>query len=245
HWTRGRAHCSRIPTLPCAASQPISSRAIPAWTMWTCWSPRTGAPRAIPSTTRGCRRSRHLARSRLHPRPGACAWLAGSSRRRRGLRTTWCAAWQPIRCPTPGTRGGVRAPRRNQSGPLRRGHRRHGAVRSQHGRQPVFPHAFRAAAPRRHLHDLWARGEWCRRVERDRDGRSDQEYSSMRRWLICLLGLALGLASSLPAQYGYFGQNKIQYRRFDWRVLRGEHVDLYYYPEEEELGRVALAYAEA
>jgi len=28
-------------------------------------------------------------------------------------------------------------------------------------------------------------------------------------------------------------------------VLRGEHVDLYYYPEEEELGRVALAYAEA
>jgi len=52
-------------------------------------------------------------------------------------------------------------------------------------------------------------------------------------------------ASVLSAQYGYFGQNKIQYRRFDWRVLRGEHVDLYYYPEEEELGRVALAYAEA
>jgi len=50
--------------------------------------------------------------------------------------------------------------------------------------------------------------------------------------------------SSVSAQFGYFGQNKIQYRRFDWRVLRGEHVDLYYYPEEEELGRVALAYAE-
>jgi hypothetical protein len=51
-------------------------------------------------------------------------------------------------------------------------------------------------------------------------------------------------AGPLSAQFGYFGQNKIQYRRFDWRVLRGEHVDLYYYPEEEELGRVALAYAE-
>ncbi len=51
-------------------------------------------------------------------------------------------------------------------------------------------------------------------------------------------------APSLTAQFGYFGQNKIQYRGFDWRVLRGEHVDLYYYPEEEELGRVALAYAE-
>jgi hypothetical protein len=45
-------------------------------------------------------------------------------------------------------------------------------------------------------------------------------------------------------QTGSFGENKIQYRGFDWRVLRGEHVDLYYYPEEEELGRVALAYAE-
>jgi len=56
---------------------------------------------------------------------------------------------------------------------------------------------------------------------------------------------AIVFTSPLPAQFGSFGQNKIQYRRFDWRVLRGEHVDLYYYPEEEELGRVALAYAEA
>src|SRR5438093_1159058 len=67
----------------------------------------------------------------------------------------------------------------------------------------------------------------------------------MKQLLICMTGLALSLALPLSAQYGYFGQNKIQYRRFDWRVLRGEHVDLYYYPEEEELGRVALAYAEA
>jgi len=62
--------------------------------------------------------------------------------------------------------------------------------------------------------------------------------------LVGVVGLLLACASSVAAQYGYFGQNKIQYRRFDWRVLRGEHVDLYYYPEEEELGRVALAYAE-
>ena len=65
----------------------------------------------------------------------------------------------------------------------------------------------------------------------------------MRALAALLLGLAL--AAPLAAQFGYFGQNKIQYRRFEWRVLRGEHVDLYYYPEEEELGRVALAYAEA
>ena len=67
----------------------------------------------------------------------------------------------------------------------------------------------------------------------------------MKRWAWALaLGVGVVFATPLAAQYGNFGQNKIQYRRFDWRVLRGEHVDLYYYPEEEELGRVALAYAE-
>lgn len=66
----------------------------------------------------------------------------------------------------------------------------------------------------------------------------------MKRLLVWTIAAVVTLAAPLSAQFGYFGQNKIQYRRFDWKVLRGEHVDLYYYPEEEELGRVALAYAE-
>ena len=66
----------------------------------------------------------------------------------------------------------------------------------------------------------------------------------MMRGLVCAWVLLVACAASVDAQFGYFGQNKIQYRRFEWRVLRGEHLDLYYYPEEEELGRVALAYAE-
>jgi hypothetical protein len=62
------------------------------------------------------------------------------------------------------------------------------------------------------------------------------------------LGLATALsvlASPLQAQFFTFGQNKIQYRSFDWKVLRGPHVDLYYYPAEAHLAPVALAYAEA
>jgi len=59
---------------------------------------------------------------------------------------------------------------------------------------------------------------------------------------------ALLLALVVPrvawAQFGEFGENKIQYRDFQWHVLHGPHVDLYYYPAEEELARVALAYAE-
>jgi len=47
------------------------------------------------------------------------------------------------------------------------------------------------------------------------------------------------------AQFFAFGQNKIQYRKLDWRILRGTHVDLYYYRAEAELARPALAYAEA
>lgn len=63
------------------------------------------------------------------------------------------------------------------------------------------------------------------------------------RSLILLLGTLITTPPA-AAQVNYFGQNKIQYRDFEWRVLRGEHVDVYFYPEEDELARIALAYAE-
>ncbi|HEX6941156.1 MAG TPA: hypothetical protein VF158_17290 [Longimicrobiales bacterium] len=51
-------------------------------------------------------------------------------------------------------------------------------------------------------------------------------------------------APAAGAQTVPFGKNKIQYRDFQWHVLGGEHVDVYYYPEEERIARMALAYAE-
>ena len=66
----------------------------------------------------------------------------------------------------------------------------------------------------------------------------------VRRSLLLAIALLAGAADAAEAQFFEFGQNKIQYRRFDWRVLKGEHVDLYYYPAEEELAHTALAYAE-
>ena len=67
----------------------------------------------------------------------------------------------------------------------------------------------------------------------------------MRRLLLSLLaGAALAAPVSARAQIGSFGQNKIQYQDFDWHVLAGEHVDVYYYPAEESIARVALSYAE-
>jgi Tol biopolymer transport system component len=54
----------------------------------------------------------------------------------------------------------------------------------------------------------------------------------MRRLLpLCSLALAL-FASPLHGQY--FGRNKVQYEKFDFRVLKTEHFDIYFYPGEQE-----------
>src|SRR5690349_9606613 len=71
-----------------------------------------------------------------------------------------------------------------------------------------------------------------------------------RRWSVRLLvsvlfTLTVGAVSSARAQFFAFGQNKIQYRKLDWRVMKGPHVDLYYYSAEADLAPPALAYAEA
>ena len=49
--------------------------------------------------------------------------------------------------------------------------------------------------------------------------------------------------SSLSAQY-YFGRNKIQYDDFDWKILKTEHFDVYFYPEMRELAEIGAAFAE-
>lgn len=48
-------------------------------------------------------------------------------------------------------------------------------------------------------------------------------------WILPLVLAAL--ASPIQAQY--FGRNKVQYENFDFRVLKTEHFDVYFYPPEE------------
>jgi Tol biopolymer transport system component len=64
--------------------------------------------------------------------------------------------------------------------------------------------------------------------------------------LLATAFLSASLAAPRPtaAQIVPFGKNKIQYQRFDWHVLPGEHVDVYFYPEEAEVAQVALREAE-
>ena len=59
-----------------------------------------------------------------------------------------------------------------------------------------------------------------------------------------VLALSSAAAPDASAQIGYFGQNKVQYRTFDFRVLKTDHFDIYYYPEEEAASRMAARMAE-
>jgi hypothetical protein len=36
----------------------------------------------------------------------------------------------------------------------------------------------------------------------------------------------------MPVQAQYFGRNKVQYEKFDWRILKTDHFDLFFYPAE-------------
>ena len=44
--------------------------------------------------------------------------------------------------------------------------------------------------------------------------------------LISTLCLSLIGAAPAAAQIGYFGQNKVQYRSFDFQVLKTDHFDI-------------------
>lgn len=56
--------------------------------------------------------------------------------------------------------------------------------------------------------------------------------------------LACAVAWPAPAAAQYFGRNKVQYRTFDFRILKTAHFDVYYYPEEAEAAGVVGRLAE-
>lgn len=59
------------------------------------------------------------------------------------------------------------------------------------------------------------------------------------------LAVALTVVSTVPtAAQSYFGQNQVQYDKFDWRVLETEHFLVYYYPEERVAAMDAARMAE-
>ena len=63
--------------------------------------------------------------------------------------------------------------------------------------------------------------------------------------LAVLAGIAVQLgAGAGPASAQYFGRNKVQYRKFDFEILRTQHFDIYFYEENRELAEQAGRMAE-
>src|ERR1051326_40348 len=59
--------------------------------------------------------------------------------------------------------------------------------------------------------------------------------------LVALFTLLVASTTSAGAQY--FGRNKVQYEKFDWKILRSDHFDNFFYPSESlivhDAGRMA------
>jgi len=66
--------------------------------------------------------------------------------------------------------------------------------------------------------------------------------SAMRRFL--WLALLAGGVTPPPAAAQYFGQNKVQYRTFDFKIIQTEHFEVYYYDRERAAALDAARIAE-
>src|SRR4029078_11108966 len=68
----------------------------------------------------------------------------------------------------------------------------------------------------------------------------------LRLSLSVVFFVVLALAGPAPAwaQGGYFGRNKVQYQESNFKVLKTDHFDVYFYPEEEDAARMASRMAE-
>jgi hypothetical protein len=71
----------------------------------------------------------------------------------------------------------------------------------------------------------------------------------MRNQYILLMGLWLGTLSAATAQnypaLERFGKNRIQYRSFDWKIIRTSNFEIYYYQDGSQIANLTAQYAES
>lgn len=66
----------------------------------------------------------------------------------------------------------------------------------------------------------------------------------MNRLLKFVFLFVLSLSQLAFSQFYYFGRNKVQYEKFDWKILKTEHFDIYYYGEMLDIAEIGAEYAE-
>jgi hypothetical protein len=52
------------------------------------------------------------------------------------------------------------------------------------------------------------------------------------------------VSGSVDAQYYFFGRNKVQFEKFDWKIIRTDNFDIYYYNEMQEIAEIGAFAAE-
>ena len=64
-----------------------------------------------------------------------------------------------------------------------------------------------------------------------------------RFYKYCILILILTCDVTF-GQYFFFGRNKVQYDKFDWKILQTKHFNIYYYGEMGQIAQIGAAIAE-
>ena len=77
-----------------------------------------------------------------------------------------------------------------------------------------------------------------------RQGNAGGLRARLGRLVIALTVALAGVSIARPAGAQYFGQNKVQYRQYDWRSISSDHFQIYFYPELDSLARRVLDLAE-
>jgi Tol biopolymer transport system component len=70
-------------------------------------------------------------------------------------------------------------------------------------------------------------------------------HSAFSKFLValCLVGFLAGVgAPGLKAQY--YGRNKVQYQKFDFKIMKTRHYDIYFYLQDEQTVKLAALMAE-
>lgn len=66
---------------------------------------------------------------------------------------------------------------------------------------------------------------------------------NLSKWKYLLLIILI--PQILSAQFYFFGRNKVQYEKFNWKVLKTEHFNIYYYDDLSEIAEIGAHYAES
>ena len=68
---------------------------------------------------------------------------------------------------------------------------------------------------------------------------------NISRFLVIFTILSVVIVSTYtPSHAQYFGRNKVQYDKFDFKIMKTQHFDVYFYPEMEESANLSARMAE-